>query len=252
MAQAQSFKKQGLDLPGPLHVFNEVTSTNNLAAEAGRSGAEAFTCFLAEVQTAGRGRDGRAWRTFPYTSLAFSVVVHEADECLPLVASLSVAEALQEVTGLPLEIKWPNDLQLKGEKIGGILTERYHTAQGAFYVVGIGININAPLEQPPEGVVFSTLEAHLGRKVSREKILEHVLWHLKRDTAQSLVKGFATLADRYRTLCNSIGKQVTWRGPKESVTGLAVSLDGQGALVLDTGNGIRVCRAGDIIQDKDA
>lgn len=250
MPQAKSFQKQGLDLPGPLYVFDEVTSTNTLAAEAGKKGAEPFTCFVAEVQTAGRGRDGRAWRTFPYTSLAMSVIVPEADDCLPLVVSLSVAEALQELTGLPLEIKWPNDLQLKGEKIGGVLTERYHSPKGTFFVVGIGVNINMPLEVPPVGLSFSTLEMHLGKPVSREKALEHILWHLKRDTAQSLVKGFSTLAGRYRHLCNSLGKQVTWRGPKEEVTGMATSLDGQGALVLDTGDGIRVCRAGDIIQEK--
>ena len=250
MTAARTFKKQGLDLPGPLHVFDEVTSTNNLAAEAGRNGADPYTCFFAEVQTAGRGRDGRAWRTFPYTSLAFSVVIYEANDVLPLVASLSVAEAMQEVTGLPLEIKWPNDLQLKGEKIGGVLTERYNAPKGAFYVVGIGVNINMPLEVPPVGLSFSTIEMHLGKPVSREKALEHILWHLKRDVTQTLVKGFGTMADRYRTLCNSLGKQVTWRGPQTSITGMAVSLDGQGALVLDTAEGVRVCRAGDIIQEK--
>lgn len=250
MTEAKSFNKQGLDLPGPLHVFDEVTSTNNLAAEAGKNGAAPFSCFLAETQTAGRGRDGRAWRTFPYTSLAFSIVVYEADECLPLVASLSVAEALHELTGLPLDIKWPNDLQLKGEKLGGILTERYHGPHGSFFVVGIGVNINKPLDVPSGDFTFSSLEKQLGEIVSREKALEHILWHLKHDVTATRVRGFSPLAGRYRTLCNSIGRQVTWRGPSETVTGLAVSLDGQGALVLDTGAGIRVCRAGEIIQEK--
>lgn len=250
MPHARSFHKQGLVLPGPLQVFDEVTSTNTLAAEAGHQGAQPFSCFLAEVQTAGRGRDGRRWQTFPYTSLAFSVVIEAAHNCLPLVVSLSVAEALHDLTGLTVDIKWPNDLQIKGQKLGGILTERIHRPGGSFFVVGIGVNLNIPLNPPSEGMEFTTLEAVLGQPVSREKALEHILWHLKHDVDQTRVRGFAPLAGRYRTLCNSLGRQVTWRSETESVTGMAVSLDGYGALVLDTPQGVRVCRAGDIIQDK--
>ena len=150
----------------------EVDSTMEVCHALARAGADSGAVVVADAQSAGRGRRGRAWHAPPFSCLLFSVLLRPAsarDRWLHVLWPLAVAlqEATEHVTGLRAAIKWPNDLILRGKKLGGLLAET--TADAA--VVGAGLNVNFPaaaisLDQP-----VATVSDTLGRHISREDLL---------------------------------------------------------------------------------
>jgi BirA family biotin operon repressor/biotin-[acetyl-CoA-carboxylase] ligase len=136
-----------------------------------------------EEQTAGRGRLGRSWFAAPGTSLLFSinlrpsVPTHRLPE-LSIVAGLSCADAIRDVTGLTPDIKLPNDLLVDGHKLAGILAE----ARDDRVVLGVGINVNTSKEDLPDGVDTepTSLRAELGAPVDRARLLAAILLELER------------------------------------------------------------------------
>jgi len=136
----------GCPLAREIRVFAETASTNDVAAHYGKSGAAEGVLIFAERQTKGRGRQGRKWESEPGATLAFSLLLHPKFPAaewsrLTLCAALSLAETMEEFCGEPAQIKWPNDVYLRGKKAAGILVE---TGQGTepFAVLGVGINVN--------------------------------------------------------------------------------------------------------------
>jgi BirA family biotin operon repressor/biotin-[acetyl-CoA-carboxylase] ligase len=134
-------------------------------------------------QTAGRGRLGRSWIAAPGTSLLFSVNLrpHVPDARLPqlsVLAGLRAAAGIRNVTGLLPEIKMPNDLLVKGRKLGGILAE----AREDRVVLGVGINVNASRDELPSDVDTepTSLLVELGRRVDRAPLLAAILDELER------------------------------------------------------------------------
>ena len=128
---------------------------------------------VADHQTAGRGRLGRTWEAPPGTALLFSVLLRPpADRALPqlaLVAGAAVADALEELTELSVQIKWPNDVMLRRQKVAGILAE----ARDGAVVVGIGVNLNQTPDQLPERA--GSLRTTTGREWERDDVLAAVL-----------------------------------------------------------------------------
>lgn len=138
-----------------VQVFAEVGSTNDVVARAGRLGAREGLVVFAERQRTGRGRQGRRWDSAPGLGLWFSVLLRPAPTLmatasgsLALLAAVAVAGAVEETTGRAAGVKWPNDVQLDGRKVAGVLLE----APGdGFVVMGIGVNANQRAENfPPE------------------------------------------------------------------------------------------------------
>lgn len=141
-----------------LHVYDTVTSTNDLLRAAADEGAPEFTVFAAKQQTAGKGRQGRSFYSPPMTGLYLSMLFRpqmppaETLRLTPM-AAVAAAEAVEQCTGQRVQIKWVNDLLLHERKICGILAEsRFSDAQTLDYaVVGIGINLLPPPDGfPPE------------------------------------------------------------------------------------------------------
>ncbi len=137
-----------------LHVFDSVTSTNDLLRDAAANGAPEFTVFAAKQQTAGKGRQGRQFYSPPQTGLYLSILFRpqirpEDTLALTPMAAVAAADAVEQCTGQKVQIKWVNDLLLGGKKICGILAEsQFSDADTLDYViVGIGIN----LLEPPQG-----------------------------------------------------------------------------------------------------
>jgi BirA family biotin operon repressor/biotin-[acetyl-CoA-carboxylase] ligase len=133
---------------------------------------------VAEEQTSGRGRLGRRWEAAPGTSILCSISLRPAvdAEVLPhlsLVAGAACAEAMAVVTGLHPTVKFPNDILVSGRKVAGILAE----ASGGWVVLGIGINVNAQLEELPEGA--TSLSRETGRPVDRAELLITLLERLE-------------------------------------------------------------------------
>lgn len=155
------------DVP-EVEVHEQLGSTNDRARELASKGAAPWTVVLAEEQTRGRGRSGDAWHSPPGSGLWISTVVPAEGPpapCLPLRVGLAAARATEEVSGVPVGIKWPNDLMIAGRKVGGILCER---ANGAV-VAGVGINVRTPDEGFPPGLaaVATSAEVEAGRRVPR-------------------------------------------------------------------------------------
>ncbi len=134
-----------------LHVFDTVTSTNDLLRDAAEQGAPEFTVYAARQQTAGKGRQGRQFYSPPHSGLYLSMLLRpqiQAAETLALtpMAAVAAAEAVEQCTTQRVQIKWVNDLLLHGRKICGILAESKFSAGTVpdYVIVGIGINLTEP------------------------------------------------------------------------------------------------------------
>ena len=143
-----------------IELYERLESTNREAVALGQAGVEHGTLVLADAQTAGRGRMARSWFSPPGVNLYGSLVIRTTIEAphlaawlswLPLMAALAAAEGIEIVSGLPIAVKWPNDLLINERKLGGILCESGAPAgAGPFQVIGIGINVNGVPEDFPE------------------------------------------------------------------------------------------------------
>jgi len=165
-----------------LHHVAETSSTNDLARESGKEEAPERTLFVADHQTSGRGRLGRGWLEPPGGSLLFSILFrrHPSQSfLLTMLCSVAACEAIEKVSGVRVEIKWPNDLMAGGRKLAGVLTEAVWQPGNGFIVVGMGINVNFdPSSVPgiPDNATSLLLES--GRRFSRPGLLHEILLHM--------------------------------------------------------------------------
>jgi len=189
------------------------------------------TVAVADVQTAGRGRLGRTWEAPPRSAVLVSVLLRpSADRPLPqlaLVAGVAVADALEELTGLSVQIKWPNDVMLRRTKVAGILAE----ARDGDVVLGIGINVNQMREQLPERA--GSLLTATGAEWDRDAILDAVLDALGTRYEQWREGGLDAVYD-------GLGARDFLRGRTVSVdgtSGTAELIDREGRLRIAVGGG---------------
>jgi BirA family biotin operon repressor/biotin-[acetyl-CoA-carboxylase] ligase len=238
-----------------LIVQNEVDSTNRAAAALASSGAPHGTVVVAETQTQGRGRLGRAWISPPGVNLYFSILLHPrvtppGMTWLPLFAALAVVRAVAHVSGLVGRLKWPNDVIVDRIhpplKLAGVLAE----ATAGTVVIGIGVNVNLASDGLPSqlrGIATSIL-METGRSVDRGELLARILGE-----AETLYAGAGRSVEKemsaYREACATVGKGVQVRlvGGKE-YEGRAEAIASDGALCLRRPDGeLLEIRAGDVV-----
>ncbi len=203
-------------------------------------------------QTAGRGRDGRTWHAPPGVLTASFLLRPErpADpRHLALAAGLAVAHAVEDLApSTPVTIKWPNDCLLHGRKLAGILCEV--PAGSNALVVGLGLNVDPDWSQAPEAAALSAQTAALA-EVAAPRPLPELLATLRRYLLEAAglitTGGFARLLPALRNRDALRDRLVTVRDADRSLTGTAIGLDDDGALRLDTGNGIIAVRSGHVI-----
>ena len=192
------------------------------------------TVAVADVQTAGRGRLGRTWEAPPRSAVLVSVLLRpSADRPLPqlaLVAGVAVADALEELTGLSVQIKWPNDVMLRRTKVAGILAE---VRDGAV-VLGIGINVNQTREQLPER--GGSLRTATGMEWDRDAVLDAVLDPLGIRYSQWREGGLDAVYDGLGARDFLRGRTVTVDG----TSGVAELIDRDGRLRIAIGGGEHV------------
>jgi BirA family biotin operon repressor/biotin-[acetyl-CoA-carboxylase] ligase len=241
-----------------LQVLVETDSTNSDLREAAAAGtAKPGQVLIAIAQRAGRGRLDRRWESEPGTGLTFSVLLDPSSVAvalwgwLPLLAGLAVAEGAGGAAGVPLRVKWPNDVQsADGRKVAGILSERVDTAEGPRAVVGVGLNVSSTPAQLPVPTAGSLAMAG-GRVADPGAILGAVLARLDARLADWRAAAgdaaAAGLLDAYTAASVTVGADVTVTLPGgEAVTGRAVRIDRDGSLVLRTAGGERTISAGDV------
>jgi BirA family biotin operon repressor/biotin-[acetyl-CoA-carboxylase] ligase len=200
---------------------------------------------FAQRQLAGRGRLGRRWESAPDEALAFSLLLRPALAPhlwarLSTWAAIGVAHGIDQATGCRPLIKWPNDVQLDGRKVAGILVETHNepTANGAagFAVVGIGINVNQTEFPAWIAPVASSLRLAAFRPFDRETVAAAVLSCLDEAYAD-IADGFGRLVAEAADRSALLGRWIELRRGSETIAGLAERLDEHGALVLRTQSG---------------
>jgi BirA family biotin operon repressor/biotin-[acetyl-CoA-carboxylase] ligase len=237
-----------------------IGSTNDEAHRLADEGAPHGTLVLAEEQTQGRGRRGRAWVSPPGKGLALSLVLRpqlsaaQAPE-LQLVAAVALCETARELGVQRAAIKWPNDLECEGRKLAGLLAElRVQGERLQHVVLGIGLNVNVVAgDLPPElRRTASSLALERGGPLYRCLVLARLLWQLERWLALHEAEGFAPVRERWKQLSSTLGQRVrveTGRpgGEAGALLGVATDLAEDGALLLcdDQGREHKVM-AGDV------
>ncbi len=242
------------DVGQVLHCFEEVGSTNDEAKALADGDAGHGEVVVAERQTEGRGRRGRTWISPPRRNVAFSVILRpeelpptRAPE-LTLVAAVAVCDALRH-SGVDAGIKWPNDLLVGGRKIAGILTEMSAEADRVHWVVvGVGVNVNARLEDFPEELQGEATSLLLEREqpAPRALFLAACLTELEGWYDRHAEEGFAPIRQAWRDRSVTLGREVVVRTDGQDVTGLAEDIDESGALLVRTGAGLVRITSGDV------
>jgi BirA family biotin operon repressor/biotin-[acetyl-CoA-carboxylase] ligase len=222
--------------------YPSLGSTNDLLKELAAQGTPEGTLVIADEQTAGKGRLGRKWLAPPGTSLLLSLLFRpelapNQAQRLTMICSLAIADAIEELTGLSVGLKWPNDIFIRGKKAGGILTESVTTGGRLdCVVVGMGLNVNLDISTLPElrGMATS-LSQELGREVSRPELLWRILEGIE-IRYKSLKRGESPHEEWAARLIN-LARQVQVTTPQGVLVGWAEGVDVDGALILRTSDG---------------
>jgi len=227
--------------PAPAIVrLGRVESTQTIAFALAADGAADGTVVVADSQAAGRGRRGRAWVDEPGASLLASIVLRpRLDPArlpgLSLAAAVAVAEALTRTAGLTPRLKWPNDVLIGGRKVAGILLESRVTGEQATTILGIGVNLSQRVFPADLAGRATSIWLASGRLVDRDSLLAALLDALAEWRRRLERQGFAPVRTRWRALADTLGRPVTVDG----VSGVAVDVDADGALVVADADGRR-------------
>jgi len=218
--------------------FRETDSTNAKARELADRGAPEGTLVVAERQTQGRGRKGRAWFSPSGAGIYASLILRPsmpANETtrITFLTAVAAAETLLHQTELDVRIKWPNDLLVNGKKIAGILTE-VNTEKGAldYAVVGLGMNVNTPgFPDDLREKATSGLSA-TGKRFPRTGILREYLKRQEENLRRLQISGFEPILRRWKELADTIGRRKRIEMPDQTYVGWAEAIDPEGALIL--------------------
>lgn len=226
-----------------VHFFSSIDSTQNELHTLAKEGAPEGTVVIADQQLGGKGRLGRVWHSPPGSGVSMSILLRpklELHRCpqLTLLAAVAIVEAIREQTGLPVMIKWPNDLLLNGKKICGILTELNAESDCINYlIIGIGINVNTPAFPEELNSIATSLAMEKKESVQRVALIQNLLERLEELYFLYLEEGFAPIKSRWESYAISIGKRVTIRQLSGSMTGLALGIDDTGVLLVQKDDG---------------
>jgi BirA family biotin operon repressor/biotin-[acetyl-CoA-carboxylase] ligase len=236
--------------------FFRTDSTNRVAFDLGHAGEPEGAVVVAEEQTAGRGRAGRAWHSERGTGIYVTLLLRPRlapvqAPLLTMMAGISAQTAVAAVTGLTVDLKWPNDLLIGGKKVGGILTEMHaEPTLVKFVIVGIGLNVNQETFPGELGAMGTSLRAETGKMHSRMEVLARLLREFENDYNRLLREGSAGVVRRFEEVSSyARGKKVCVVTGAETFSGITAGLTPEGLLRVERGNGeIVTVIAGDVTE----
>ncbi len=250
----------GTSFAGHLHFFPAIDSTNRYAMEQAEAGAPHGSVYVADEQTAGRGRGAHLWASPPGAGLYVSVLLRPrlapADILwLSLAAGLAVRTAVERGTSLACDLRWPNDLLLGRRKFCGILTElNAEVTRVRHAVIGIGINVHQPAFPEELRSVATSLWMETGRAWPRQALLQALLESLEREVIALSEPGAAAAAQS--GILARLEAASTWiRGKRvrveelEGFTGVTEGLDSRGFLQVRTSEGLRTVFSGGVREE---
>ncbi|MCI0475206.1 MAG: biotin--[acetyl-CoA-carboxylase] ligase [Anaerolineales bacterium] len=232
--------------------YERIGSTNDAARQLAEAGEPEGALVVADEQSAGRGRLGRSWVAPARSSLLMSLILRpdlppRHAPRVTMAIALGACDAICTETGLPAQIKWPNDLQIRGKKFSGILAESGIVGEKLEYViVGIGVNVNfdtaAIAGIPPDATSLAT---ELGRVLPRAPLAQAIIrsieaYYLRLRAGQSL-------CDEYKNRLATLGQSIRAQTAQGIVAGRAVDVDEDGALIVQRADDSLVqLQAGDV------
>jgi BirA family biotin operon repressor/biotin-[acetyl-CoA-carboxylase] ligase len=245
---------RGTIFDAQLHHFYKIGSTNSAAMAAAADGAPEGSVFLAEEQTAGRGRGANIWQSPRSTGIYCSVILRPTLPpsdvlVLSLAAGIAVHAAIQQVDArVTPDLKWPNDVLIDGKKVCGILTEMNAEATRVRHiVVGVGINVNQP--SFPKDLPATSLRLATGSEWSRVELAAALLKSIDREYRHLLDEPDASHSILRRFAGNSSwveGKQVRIEELDSTFEGTSAGLDARGFLQVETASGKRSVLSGTV------
>ncbi|MGH7934107.1 MAG: biotin--[acetyl-CoA-carboxylase] ligase [Candidatus Binataceae bacterium] len=238
-----------------VHYFDEVGSTQRIAAELAEQGADQGLVVIAESQNAGRGRMGRQWHSPPGVNLYMTIVLRPRIQIaevprLSLAAGVGAAEALETVAPGMVALKWPNDLWLKGRKTGGIIAEAVTDGrqQLACVLLGIGINVNLAAADIPAELRdrATSVRAAIGRPCDRIELAATLFNRLDCRYMETETNGFGAVRAIWERYSALTGKSVVIVDGGTRLSGTVQGIDADGALLLNVDGRVRRIMTGDV------
>jgi BirA family biotin operon repressor/biotin-[acetyl-CoA-carboxylase] ligase len=215
--------------------YRRLESTNTAAYRLAQQSATEWTVVVADVQTKGRGREGKKWESLK-GGLWFSVILRPnvPSPKLPLLqflAAIATRQALENETGLSVKLKWPNDLVLGNEKLGGILIESKTLGDRiSFAILGIGLNVNQLEAQLPNGAASLRLAS---RKKHDLRLLLRAILEQMKSSYDDLDNPSKIMEEWWRN-CVHRPTRVQVTLPKDTLTGISRGIDEEGSLLVET------------------
>lgn len=237
-----------------IRTLESTDSTNLQAMALGEAGAPEGLVIIADQQTAGKGRLGRAWISPGGVNLYLSVllrppVLPAAAPQLTFLSAVAVCRTIEEVTDLQPQVKWPNDILLGGRKVAGLLNEMSSETDRVHHVVlGIGVNLNMMEEDLPTRLRYpaTSVAVEAGRPVSRLDFVRVLLRRLDELYAAYLIEGGRPLLTAWEAYCDLTGKMIEVDCQRCLIKGLMIGLDDDGALLVKSASGVERVWAGDV------
>lgn len=230
--------------------YPQVTSTNSLAKDLIKDKQNNFqegAVLIAEAQTAGRGRLGRNWHS-PSGGIWFTIILFPDLEPayltkITLMIAVVLVQTLKGLYDISVKIKWPNDLMVENRKIGGILTEMSAESDRINYVlVGIGINANLRRNSFPDEIRqrVTSLQEIMGKPISKVILLQRILENFEKYYHLFLEKEFDSILAEWKANTETLGKKVTIDYRGAIISGEAIDITSEGALLIEKKNGEKV------------
>jgi len=241
------------------HIFHffKTDSTNTVALRMGEEGEPHGAVFLAEEQSAGRGRAGRKWLSEKSAGIHCTILLRPQISpalapLLTLVTGLAARDAVAEETGLSPDIRWPNDLLINGKKAGGILIEMRAEPDRIHYAaVGIGINVNQTKMPGELASIATSLRMETGKFHPRIEVLVRLLRRFDHYYNLFITQGAPPILEQFAKVSSYYqGKRVQITTFRETFTGTTVGLEPSGVLRVqrDDGRGIEPVISGDVME----
>lgn len=223
----------------PIYYYDVTDSTNERAKEYAKS-SSSDAIFIAEKQTAGRGRMGRRFESDESVGIYVSFLTHPTirpDEAATLTvkAAVALSRAIEEVAGFTPSIKWVNDLEFSGKKLAGILAEgkAVDDSHLSYAITGIGVNVYKRQFSSEISDIATTIEDASGKRVEREAIISRLTEELFRD------EDYSDIISYYREHCSTIGCNITVKRIDSSFPARAIDVNEKGELLIEKENGER-------------
>jgi BirA family biotin operon repressor/biotin-[acetyl-CoA-carboxylase] ligase len=237
-----------------IHHYDRLSSTNDAAKRIARKGGEEKIVIVSETQTRGKGRLGRRWAS-PKGGIWLSILLRpkispKETTKLTFIAATSVAKTIQDTLGLEMEIKWPNDVLIRGRKVCGILVETATRGDTTdFVIVGVGINANIDRAAFPRSLQDSatSLKIELGHRIDRGAFFKSFLHNFEQRYRRFQHGLWDVLLQEWKSLAKFLGKRVEVESFEEVLVGEALDVDEAGALIIRSDDEmLRKIVAGDV------